>query len=746
MKRTILFFFFILFSTVQLSQAEILKKYQVIGNDRVSKQTIINFTNTDLNKNLSEKDLNKILKNLYETTFFKDVSLNLKEGTLTINVKEYPIIQEIIFNGIKSDKQLEMLSESIYLKEKNPYNKLFVQEDLNRMLNIFKQSGYYFVDIKVKEEINTNSTINLIYDIEKGEKALIKTVKFIGDKKFKNRKLHSVITSEENKFWKFLSRGKYLNLERINLDKRLLKNIYLNKVYYLVNVENAYSQILDKKNFSVVFKINAGNKFMFNKFDIIMPNDFDPKKFEKIYKVFDELKDTTYSNRKIEKILDEIDQIALLENYEFIDAKVTETIVDSNKVNFSFRIIESEKFYVQRINILGNNITQEEFIRNQLIVDEGDPFNTLLHTKSINKLKSKGIFKSVKSEINDSDDPSQKIIDIIIEEKPTGEISAAAGVGTTGSTFAIGVKENNFNGEGIELDANLAFSKESLRGLFAYTHPNFAYSERSVTTSVENTITDKEKDYGYKSSLSRVALGTGYEQYQNIYFTPSISISSESLTTTADASANYKKQEGSYFDAIFSYGLTYDKRNSPYQPTSGFRSTWRQKIPLYADGSPLLNGYDITGYKELMDDMVFSLGFYGRTVTSIEGDDVRVSKRLFLPKNRLRGFEPGKVGPKDGADYVGGNYTVAINASSTVPYILQTMENIDLKVFIDTANVWGVDYSNTVGESSKIRSAFGTAIEILTPIGPLSFSLAQPITKAGSDKEETFRFQLGTTF
>ena len=746
MKRTILFFFFILFSTVQLSQAEILKKYQVIGNDRVSKQTIINFTNTDLNKNLSEKDLNKILKNLYETTFFKDVSLNLKEGTLTINVKEYPIIQEIIFNGIKSDKQLEMLSESIYLKEKNPYNKLFVQEDLNRMLNIFKQSGYYFVDIKVKEEINTNSTINLIYDIEKGEKALIKTVKFIGDKKFKNRKLHSVITSEENKFWKFLSRGKYLNLERINLDKRLLKNFYLNKGYYLVNVENAYSQILDKKNFSVVFKINAGNKFMFNKFDIIMPNDFDPKKFEKIYKVFDELKDTTYSNRKIEKILDEIDQIALLENYEFIDAKVTETIVDSNKVNFSFRIIESEKFYVQRINILGNNITQEEFIRNQLIVDEGDPFNTLLHTKSINKLKSKGIFKSVKSEINDSDDPSQKIIDIIIEEKPTGEISAAAGVGTTGSTFAIGVKENNFNGEGIELDANLAFSKESLRGLFAYTHPNFAYSERSVTTSVENTITDKEKDYGYKSSLSRVALGTGYEQYQNIYFTPSISISSESLTTTADASANYKKQEGSYFDAIFSYGLTYDKRNSPYQPTSGFRSTWRQKIPLYADGSPLLNGYDITGYKELMDDMVFSLGFYGRTVTSIEGDDVRVSKRLFLPKNRLRGFEPGKVGPKDGADYVGGNYTVAINASSTVPYILQTMENIDLKVFIDTANVWGVDYSNTVGESSKIRSAFGTAIEILTPLGPLSFSLAQPITKAGSDKEETFRFQLGTTF
>ena len=735
-----------MFSNVHLAHAEVLKNYKVVGNDRVSKQTIINFTNTVLNKDLSEKDLNNILKNLYETTFFEDVYLNIKDGTLTINVKEFPIIQEIIFNGVKAEKQVEMLREAVNLKEKNPYNKLFVQEDLNRMLNIFKQNGYYFVDIKVKEEINSNSTINLIYDIKKGDKALIKTVKFIGDKKFKNRKLHSVITSEENKFWKFLSKGKYLDLERINLDKRLLKNFYLSKGYYSVNIENAYSQILDKKNFSVVFKINAGNKFTFNNFDITMPNDFDPKKFKEIYDVFEKLKDTTYSNRKIDKILDEIDQIALLENYEFIDAKVTETIVDENKVNFSFRIIESEKFYVQRINILGNNITQEEFIRNQLIVDEGDPFNTLLHTKSINKLKSKGIFRSVETKINDSSDASQKIIDIIIEEKPTGEISAAAGLGTTGSSFAVGIKENNFNGKGVQLDANLTVSAESLRGLFAYTHPNFAYSERSLTTSIENTITDKEKDYGYKSTLSRVSLGTGYEQYQNLYFTPSISVSSESLTTTAGASANYKKQEGSYFDAIFSYGLIYDKRNSPYQPTSGFRSKWLQKIPLYADGSPLLNGYDITGYKELMDDMVLTLGFYGRSVTSIEGDDVRVSKRLFLPKSRLRGFEPGKVGPKDGSDYVGGNYTTAINVSTTIPYILQTMENIDLKVFLDTANIWGVDYSDTVGESSKIRSAFGTAIEVLTPIGPLSFSLAQPISKAGSDKEETFRFQLGTTF
>ncbi len=746
MKKFILFFILILFGLTQFSFAEVIKNYKVIGNDRVSKQTIINFTSTEINKDLSQRDLNIILKKLYDTTFFQNVSVKINNGTLILNVKEYPIIQEIIFNGVKAKKEIKILSEAIYLKEKNPYNKLFVQQDVNRMLNIFKQSGFYFVKIDVREERNVNETINLIYDIDKGDKALIKSVKFIGDKKFKNRKLHSIITSEENRFWKFLSRGKYLDVERINLDKRLLKNFYLDKGYYQVNVENAYTQILDKKSFSVVFKINAGNKFIFNDFKVEMPSDFDPEKFKNIYKVFDELKNKTYSNQKIKKILNEIDLIALYENYEFIDAKVTESIIGENKIDFNFKIIESKKFYVERINILGNNITQEEFIRNQLIVDEGDPFNNLLHNKSINKLKAAGIFSSVKSEVVDSENDYKKIIDITIEEKPTGEISAAAGVGSTGSTLAIGIKENNFNGKGVQLNAQLAISADTIKGLFAYTHPNFAYSDRSATASIENTITDKEKDYGYKSTLQKVAIGTGYEQYKDLYFSPAVSISSESLTTTATASENYKKQEGSYFDTIFGYNLTYDKRNSPYQPTSGFRSNWLQMLPVVSDGSPILNGYEITGYKELMDDMILTAGFYARAINSLSGDDVRVSKRLFMPKNRLRGFEPGKVGPKDGSDYVGANYITSFNISSTIPYILQTMENIDLKVFVDAANMWGVDYSSTVGESNKIRSSLGAAVELLTPVGPLSFSLSQAISKAGSDKTESFRFQLGTTF
>ena len=282
--------------------------------------------------------------------------------------------------------------------------------------------------------------------------------------------------------------------------------------------------------------------------------------------------------------------------------------------------------------------------------------------------------------------------------------------------------------------------------MFDYTHPNFAYSDRALKMNLQSTVTDKLTDYGYKSSLNSVGVGTEYEQFDDVFFSPSISISNEKINTTTDASAAYKKQEGSYFDTYFKYGLTYDKRNYKFQPTDGFVSNWMQHIPVFSNNASIINGYSITTFKEPIDDMIVSAGFFGRAINSITDDDVRVSKRLYAPSSRLRGFQRGAVGPKDGDDYVGGNYVATINASTTVPYILQTMENMDLKLFLDVGNVWGVDYSSSVDESNKIRSSTGVALEILTPVGPLSFSYAEVITKAGTDKTESFKFQLGTTF
>ena len=735
------------FLLINSSFAEIISDFNVNGNVRISSQTVINFSEFNKGDDLTNNDLNDGLKKIYETNFFEDVSINIKDNILTISVKEYPIIQDIKFTGIKAKKFIELLNNEIKLKSKSSFNRFILKKDQELILNILKKSGYYFATVNVQEQTNSNNTVNLVYNVEMGEKAYINEIKFIGDKKFKSRKLSSVITSEESKFWKFLSRNRFLDKERTELDKRLLKNFYLNKGYYNVEIEEAFTKIIDNKSFSLTYKINSGKKFLFNSFNLAIPDDFDENKFSELKKIFKALENTTYAFDKIQFILDEIDNISLKENYEFINANVTETVIGDNKINFSFNIIESEKFYVERINISGNNITNESFIRQQFVVDEGDPFNELILNKSINNIRATNIFKSVKSNVLDSDNPGQKIINLTVEDKPTGEISAGAGYGTGGTSVVVGIKENNFSGKGIKLDAHLNVGQDAIKGKFSMTNPNFAYSDRSITTSLESTTSDKEKDYGFKSSLNKIALGTRFEQYEDFYFSPNLSIANETLTTTSSASANYKKQEGSYFDAIFGYGLSYDKRNSPYRPNSGFISTWIQEVPVVSSGSDIVNGYKFSAYKEIADEMVVSLGIYTRAINSLESNkDVRVSKRLYLPQGRLRGFEQGKVGPLDGFDYVGGNYAAAFNATTTLPFLFPTFEKVDFLLFFDAANLWHVDYSKNIDQGNTVRTATGVAIDLITPIGPLSFSLAQPLTQATGDVTETFRFNLGTTF
>tara|TARA_B110001452_G_scaffold264762_1_gene268297 strand:- start:609 stop:2849 length:2241 start_codon:yes stop_codon:yes gene_type:complete len=735
---------FLLAATVTL--ADSFSNYKVTGNKRVSSQTIINFSKLKPDVDLSKNDLNKALKSIYGTNFFEEVSVNILNDTLNINVKEYPIIQDIQFDGIKSEKFVELLKDNVSLKSKSSFNKFALERDLNTITNILRRSGYYFSEVVVKQNINPNNTINIIYDITMGDKALINEIKFIGDKVFKSSKLITVITSEEGKFWKFLSRKKYLNKEKTELDKRLLKSFYLDKGYYDVNVEDVYTQLLDNKSFSLTYKIDAGKKYLFNNFEILIPDNYEAKDFDELKEVFKNLKNTTYSYSGIESILDEIDEIARTENYEFIDVSVNETTLN-NKINFVFNIKEGEQFYVEQINILGNNITNEEFIRQQIVADEGDPFNKMLHNKTLNNLRSTNIFKSASSEIKDGSNKGLKVIDITIEEKPTGELTAGAGYGSTGSTFVIGIKENNFGGKGIKLDSNLQLTETSIRGKFSYTNPNFAYSDRSLTTSIESTQTDKEKDYGFKSSLNKILIGTRFEQFENLYFAPSLSIASESLTTTANASVNYKKQEGSYFDALLSHSLTYDKRNSSYRPSKGYVSTIVQEIPLLSDGYAIINGYQVTKYTEIMDDAILSVGLFTRAVNALQKDeDVRVSKRMFMPGSKLRGFKTGKVGPKDGADYVGGNYMASFNTAMTLPFLLPTFDKVDFAIFFDAANIWHVDYSALVDQGNTIRSSAGLAMDVITPVGPLSFSLSQPITKADGDVTESFRFNLGTTF
>ena len=745
MFKTIIRINFILFFISSLSIAQIINDIKVDGNKRISKESIIVFGNIELDKNYNDDDLNTVLKNIYDTNFFKEINLKINNSILEVFVIENPIIEDVQINGIKSDNLTDLLLDKIKLKNRSSYIESSFLSDLNLVKNILKSSGYYFADVKTTSTLNEeqNST-RLTYDIDLGKKAKIHEIKFIGDKKIKDRKLKNIITSEESKFWKFISQSVYLNSERIELDKRLLTNFYKNSGYYNVKITNSFVEFNNEDSFKLIFNINSGDKFKFNELTLVLSDDYDSKYFMKINESLEDLKNQDYSLNKVEKVLREVDKIALNKQYQFIDASLEETIIENNKLNISFSLKDNEKFYVEKINILGNNYTIEEVIRNSLIVDEGDPYNEILFNKSINNIKAKNIFSKVETNIVPGSSEGLKVVNLTVEEKPTGEISLGAGVGTSGGTIGGGIKENNFLGKGIKLNTNLQISENTIRGQFTYEKPNFNYSDNSLFTSIRSTATDNTGDFGYKTSDLGASLGTSFEQFENLYFRPEFDISYEKLETTSAASSSLKKQEGDYFDGYFNYSLDYDQTNSRYRPEEGFRNKFQQELPLISENYEIVNSFESTRYQKI-SEMVTKVSFYGKTVNSLGDEDVRISKRLFMPSSKLRGFESGKVGPIENNDYIGGNYISALNLSATLPKLLPSFQNMDFSLFVDAANIWGVDYDSNI-DNSKIRSSTGVAMDLLTPIGPLNFSLSKPITKSSTDKTESFRFNLGTTF
>ena len=219
----------------------------------------------------------------------------------------------------------------------------------------------------------------------------------------------------------------------------------------------------------------------------------------------------------------------------------------------------------------------------------------------------------------------------------------------------------------------------------------------------------------------------------------------EEITVDSTASSKQKKQEGSYFDSFIGLDFNYDKRNQRFQTTSGFYSGYSLELPVLSETNTLTNTYNYKVYKELYENNISTLSLLMMSSTSLTGDDIKLSERLYIPQRRLRGFERGKVGPKDQSDFIGGNYLTTINATSTVPKILENVQNMDLIMFADVGNIWGVDYDSSL-DDSDIRSSIGVGLDWLTPVGPLSFSFAHPISKKDTDITEIFRFNLGTTF
>ena len=732
------------FLYTSILKAEVVSKIEIAGNSRVSDETIKIYGNIRVNQDILEQDINKILNNLYSTNFFEDVKITLSNKILKITVEEYPVINQLVIIGETSSRIMDEIKKILKLKEKDSFILSNLSSDVDTIKKLYSSTGFNFVQVETKTREIDKKNIDLVFEIQKGEPTKISKIIFKGDKKIREKRLRDVIASEEDKFWKFISRNTKFSSNLINLDTRLLSNYYKSIGYYDVKINSSSAEVQNTNDVIITYSIEAGNRYIIKKISTNIDPVFDKNLF---YVLNDEYRKVTgdyYSPFKIKKLLEKIDKLIEDNNLQFVEHNVEET-VDGDTIVVKFNIFEGKKVLVERINILGNNVTNESVIRGELLIDEGDPFTKLGLDKSISEIKSRNIFSSVESKVLEGSSADLKVIEIIVEEQPTGEIMAGAGVGTSGGTLGFTIKENNWLGEGKNIGFDIELDSESLSGTVSYVDPNYDFLGNSINYFVSSTSNDKP-DQGYENSLINAGIGTRFEQYDDVFASLGVSASYDDLQTTSAASESLKKQSGDFKEIEGSYGFSYDRRNRSFKPTDGSLFTFNQSLPIYADRSFISNTISSSFYEPISEDVIGAAKFLFTSVNGIGGDDVRISKRKSLSSKRLRGFEKGRVGPIDGKDHVGGNYAAALNFEASLPNVLPETTKTDINFFLDFGNIWGVDYDDKIDKNNKIRSSTGVAAEWLSPLGPMTFIFSQNLSKASTDITESFNFNLGTTF
>lgn len=719
----------------------------VTGNKKISTETIKSLINYNNIMNFNVNELNNIQKKLFESNFFSKISIKKNNNNIEITLVENPLIEFIIIEGLEDQKFiLDKIDKSLSLKTNEIFSDINLKKDLNLIKNIVSSYGYYsaITDYQINKVDNDNVNIFIKVNLNKSYK--VKNISFIGDKKFSSSRLLSEISTTEDWLLNF-SKSSIPSYDRLNYDVSLLKNFYLSRGYYDVQITSSSINISDDGNADIVFSINAGEKYFINNFLIdnksisVSENDL---KFVK--NNFLLLKNKIYNPSVVRKSLDYFNKF--LEKNEFsANASFLIKKVSSNKLDLLFRLNElSSNEYVSNIIVNGNEITEERVIRNNLLFGEGDVINEYKLENSKDLLNSLNIFENVK--ISKQKIANSNNTDILVEvsEKATGEISAGAGYGTAGAGVTFGIRESNFLGKGIVGIGNLQLSTEKVIGSISFSDPDFL----GTGNTFRNSFFASEysfNDSGYSNRIIGDSISLRYEFLENTFFEPGISLDLDKIDASSSSIAIIKSRDGNYFSSKAFYTLFKDSRDKKYKTTSGYTAGVKQEFSSFFSDIPYVsNSFFGSYYSEFSEKFIGTIKYRVQSINSFDGSPVKLSDRFFISSDMLRGFGQRQIGPKIDNIYVGGNYSYSSSFSTSFPTGIPDSWNIGTSLFLDVGNVWGSDFDGLTSNENQIRSSVGVGLSWTSPIGPLSFSLAEPISKASGDTIEKFSFRIGTVF
>ncbi len=736
-----------------ISSGDPIQEIRIEGNQRIEPETVRSYMQVNPGDPFDAQRIDQALKNLFATGLFADVNFRRDGDALVVAVTENPIINKLAFEGNQRLDD-EALQQEVQLRPRVVYTQARVQADVKRILDLYRRSGRFAATVEPKIIKLDQNRVNLVFEINEGEVTEVRRIDFVGNKVFSDGDLRDEIITQEYAFYRFLSTTDTYDPDRLTLDKEALRKFYLAEGYADFRVVSAVAELSpDQEAFFITITVEEGERYTFGTIDIKTTlKDLDP---ESLRGELSTDEGDWYNADLVDESVQAIsNQVGSL-GYAFVDVRPRIDRDAENKIlNLTYDIQEGPKVYVERIDISGNVRTQDKVIRREFRIAEGDAFSTAKLRRTEQRLKNLGFFESVDIQAVPSDSPDKTVIKVKVAEKSTGELTFGAGFSTVdGPLGNVGLRERNLLGKGYDLRAQLNISGRRSTIDVSFTDPYFLDKELSAGFDVFHRRFDREES-SFKEQNTGLGLRMGYDLAEYTRHTVGYQISYDKVNGVDDdddsVSDVIKSEEGSEVRSIISHDILYDRRDSRLDQREGYYVSLGQDFSgLGGTVTYLRNtlggGYFYSPNKDVTLGATGEVGYMFGI-----GDDVRVTDAFFLGGQNLRGFSTGGIGPRDSDtnDALGGKFRFEGTVQASFPLGLPEEYAIRGRVFSDFGTLTGTDFEDEIdlNDDASLRMSLGVGLTWVSPFGPLAVDLAYPILKESYDKDELFRFSVGTTF
>lgn len=744
--------------------AQEIASIEVSGNERIGRDTILTYITVEPGRQATPIEIDESLKALFATGLFKDVSITTEGGKLIVKVVENPVVNGVAFLGNKK-LSAEDLSGIVLTKTRGIFDADQVTIDVERIKEAYKSTGRFSVVVKSSVEPLDSNRVNVIFRIDESEKTGIATINFVGNNKFSDGRLRNAIATRETGLLSFLKSDDIYDEARLASDEEQLRRFYFNHGYADFEVVSSVVDIDEKKNkFIITITVNEGEQYRFGKIDIdSVLLDADPEEFRPLLET---VEGKVYDARKVERTIEALSLAASAKGFAFAEVRPRGEQVDGRRINITYAIDQGPRVFIERINIVGNSRTREYVIRREFDVAEGDAFNQSLLTQAERRIRNLGIFKDVKVNRSRGSAPDRVVINVQVEEQPTGDVSFGVGADLSGGFLTTAaITERNFLGRGqfVRLAAGVGTGNQTYD--FGFTEPFFLGRRISAGFDIFRRDSQDQDSRSFDVSNTGGTIRFGFPITEKVTFGVNYTYDRENLSDVLEAFAPASifaafNENPNVSTSSFGYSITYNTLDNIQNPRSGINFRIGQDFAgLGGDVSFVKTEARFSYYKELNANREIT-GLIRARAGNIFGlgENVRILDNFFAGGDLVRGFENRGIGPRDSStgvfardDALGGTNFFGFTAEVVSPAPLLPRElGFQTAVFFDVGSLFGLDTPSADlepgSDNLSIRSSIGGSIIFASPFGPLRGDFAYVLSDQGFDDRQFFRIGGGTRF